>query len=159
MNAPTRRQKIEAMLVDDPSDPFLLYSLAMELDKEQEHETSLAHYRQLMAATPPYVPAFFMAAQQLARLERVEEARAVLREGIEQARAAREQPRRRRDERVLGELGCAGLAVRGQREFKGCVRDAPYGWPNPLAQSSRVRLTKARGPCRRQAAWRCLLEP
>ena len=88
MTAPTRRQKIEAMLVDDPSDPFLHYSLALELDKEGLHDESLAEFKGLMAATPPYIPAYFMAAQQLARLDRTAAARTVLRDGIDQARAA-----------------------------------------------------------------------
>ncbi len=39
-----------------------------------------------MADPTPYVPAFFMAAQQLVRLTRLGEARAALRDGIEQAR-------------------------------------------------------------------------
>ncbi len=82
----TRREKIEAMLVDDPTDTFLRYSLAMELDKEGEHESSLEKFGELSTDEPPYVPAFFMAAQQLARLERTDESRALLRDGIEQAR-------------------------------------------------------------------------
>lgn len=85
---PTRREKIEAMLVDQPSDTFLRYSLSMELDKEGEHERSLAGLRGLTKDAPPYVPAFFMAGQQLAKLGRIEEARAILRDGIEAARAA-----------------------------------------------------------------------
>ena len=60
----TRREKIEQMLVDDPTDTFLRYSLAMELDKEGEHESSLEKFRELSADEPPYIPAFFMAAQQ-----------------------------------------------------------------------------------------------
>jgi hypothetical protein len=84
----TRREKIESMLADDPADPFLHYSLAMELDKEGQHERSLAEYQGLMSASPPYVPAFFMAAQQLARLNRIGEASATLRAGIEEARRA-----------------------------------------------------------------------
>ncbi len=81
-----RREKIEAMLLDDPADVFLRYSLAMELDKEGDHGGSLAKFAELYGEEPPYVPAFFMAAQQLARLDRVDEARAVLRDGIEHAR-------------------------------------------------------------------------
>ena len=42
-------QKIEAMLATDPSDIFLRYSLAMELEKEGRHEESLAVFRELMA--------------------------------------------------------------------------------------------------------------
>lgn len=87
MSAGSRRQRIEALLADDPTDTFLRYSLALELDKEGDHEQSLARLAELTADTPPYVPAFFMAGQQLVRLERINEARAILREGIEQARA------------------------------------------------------------------------
>ena len=82
----TRREKIEAMLSEEPHDRFLRYSLAMELDKEGDHARSLAELHGLAASETPYIPAFFMAAQQLARLSRIEEARDVLRRGIEQAR-------------------------------------------------------------------------
>ena len=84
----SRREKIEAMLVDDPSDTFLRYSLAMELDKEGDHEASLSKFAELTRDASPYVPAFFMAAQQLARLNRIAEARTALRDGIEHARVA-----------------------------------------------------------------------
>ena len=82
----TRREKIEAMLVDDPGDTFLRYSLAMELDKEGRHDESLAGLSELTRDNPPYVAAFFMAGQQLTRLGRIEDARGVLRAGIEAAR-------------------------------------------------------------------------
>jgi hypothetical protein len=75
------------MLAEEPGDLFLRYSLAMELDKEGEHAASLERFAELTREGPPYVPAFFMAGQQLARLGRVAEAQAVLRNGIEAARA------------------------------------------------------------------------
>lgn len=81
----SRRQKIEAMLADDPGDTFLRYSLAMELDKEGEHDASLDKFAELTRDTPAYVPAFFMAGQQLVRLNRIDEARQILRSGIEAA--------------------------------------------------------------------------
>lgn len=74
------------MLADDPQDVFLRYSLAMELDKEGDNSASLAKFAELTRENPSYVPAFFMAAQQLTRLERVDEARTFLRDGIEAAR-------------------------------------------------------------------------
>jgi len=83
----SRREKIEAMLADEPADTFLRYSLAMELDKEGQHDQSLQRLRELTSDAPPYVPAFFMAGQQLAKLGRVEDARSILRDGIEQARS------------------------------------------------------------------------
>jgi hypothetical protein len=83
----SRREKIEAMLADDPGDTFLRYSLAMELDKEGDHEASLAKFAELTRDNPPYVPAFFMAGQQLSRLCRLDEARAIVTNGIAAARA------------------------------------------------------------------------
>ena len=82
----SRREKIEAMLADEPGDTFLRYSLAMELDKEGANAESLENFGELTRDQPPYVPAFFMAAQQLARLGRFAEARGYLRDGIEAAR-------------------------------------------------------------------------
>ena len=38
----SRREKIEALLADDPNDSFLRYSLAMELDKEGQLDASAA---------------------------------------------------------------------------------------------------------------------
>ena len=81
----SRREKIEALLADDPNDAFLRYSLAMELDKEGQLEPSAALFRGLMADSQPQVAAFFMLAQQLARQNQSLEAVEVLRAGIEQA--------------------------------------------------------------------------
>jgi hypothetical protein len=94
----SRREKIEAMLVDDPGDTFLRYSLAMELDKEGDHDASLAKFAELTRDDPPYVPAFFMAGQQLVRIGRVAEARGILSNGID---AARQQ----NDAHAVGEMG------------------------------------------------------
>jgi hypothetical protein len=87
----TRRQHIEAMLAENPGDSFLRYALALELEKEHEHSESLRRLRELMTDPIPYVPAFFMAGQQLARLGDLNEARQVLRDGIEQARSQNDQ--------------------------------------------------------------------
>jgi hypothetical protein len=83
---PTRRERLEAMLAAEPQDQFLRYSLAMELEKESQHERSLELLRGLAADATPYVPAFFMAGQQLTRLSRIDEAREVLTTGIAAAR-------------------------------------------------------------------------
>jgi predicted Zn-dependent protease len=97
MATPSRREKIQAMLADEPGDTFLRYSLALELEKEGEHNESLDYLRGLTTDQPPYVPAFFMAGQQLARLGKIAEARAVLRDGIEEAR-------RQNDAHAAGEM-------------------------------------------------------
>jgi tetratricopeptide (TPR) repeat protein len=98
MSTQSRRQQIETMLQAEPQDTFLRYSLAMELQKEGEHELSLEWFRGLMRDRPPHVPAFFMAARLLLQLHRVDEARAALREGIEYAR-------RQGDHHAASEMG------------------------------------------------------
>ncbi len=103
-----RREKIEAMLADDPTDPFLRYGLAMELDKAGEHDTSLATFDALTKDATPHVPAYFMAAQQLARLGRVEEARTYLRDGIEEARRQGDTHAAGEMSEFLASLGSAG---------------------------------------------------
>lgn len=82
---PSRREKLEAMLQSSPVDQVLRYMLALELEKEGEHERSLELLAQLMQDAVPYVPAFLMAGQQMARLERIEDARACYNAGILQA--------------------------------------------------------------------------
>ena len=83
---PSRREKIESMLAEDPADQFLRYSLALEQQNAGEHEASLAGLRALTADSPPYIPAFLMGGQQLVALQRLDEARALLRAGIDAAR-------------------------------------------------------------------------
>ena len=82
----SRLEQLKTMLANDPDDAFLNYALALEYDKLEQHDDSLDIFARLVQYDPPYVPAFFMAAQQLADLDRIDQARGYLREGIEQAR-------------------------------------------------------------------------
>jgi hypothetical protein len=104
----TRREKIEDLLREDPGDKFLRYSHSLELEKEGDHERSLAGLRELTTESPPFVPAFFMAGQQLARLERFEEARSILRDGIEEARRQGESHAAGEMSEFLASLGKMG---------------------------------------------------
>ncbi|MFM8890747.1 MAG: hypothetical protein ACKOTB_03815, partial [Planctomycetia bacterium] len=56
------------------------------LESGGDWEAGLEILESLARGTPPYVPAFQMAAQHLVARQRVEEARGTLREGIEEAR-------------------------------------------------------------------------
>lgn len=108
MNASTRRHRIEAMLAEDPADDFLRYSLAMELRKESDHDGSLVRLLDLTKQAKPYVPAFFMAAQQLVELSRLAEARSFLRDGIDEARAQNDLHAASEMSELLGQLGEMG---------------------------------------------------
>ena len=83
-----RLEKIEAMLENDPHDTFLRYSRAMELANLGKVAESLAGLQELTTEDPPYVPAFFMAAQQLAQQGSTDEAAEQLRGGIVAAEEA-----------------------------------------------------------------------
>ena len=104
----TRREKIEAMLKEEPEDQFLRYSLACEYDNEERSNESLTILRDLMADQPPHVHAYLRGAQLLVKLDRIEEARAALREGIEVARQQGELHAAGEMGELLASLGAAG---------------------------------------------------
>lgn len=102
----TRIDKIQAMLRDDPRDAFLRYTLAMEYRKLNENEKSLALLTDLANNEEPrYVAAFFMAAQQLVELDRIEEARTLLRDGIDEARGQNNHHAAAEMSELLSEIG------------------------------------------------------
>jgi Tfp pilus assembly protein PilF len=83
----TRRERIEAMLADTPDDPELRYFLAMEYVAEGSLEQGLTALSEVNRIAPKYVPAYLQAGQLLVKLGRDEEARAMYRTGIAQAKA------------------------------------------------------------------------
>lgn len=104
----SRIEKIRSMLEVDPQDIFLRYSLAMEQEKIGEFEASETGFRELMQGAPPYVPAFFMLAQHLAKRDRVNDSRTLLRDGIEQARKQDDAHAAGEMSEFLASLGDAG---------------------------------------------------
>lgn len=82
----SRREKIEAMLAEEPNDTFLRYALAMEYKSEGDLATAITKMTELTKLSPPHVPAYFMAAQYSAEDGETEQARTLLRDGIEEAR-------------------------------------------------------------------------
>lgn len=101
----TRREKLETMLADEPQDQLLRYMLAMEWDKEGDHDRSLSLLVTLMSDPSPYVPAFLMAGQQYTRLNRVGAARAVFQQGIAAAQQQGDMHAFEELKRFLSELG------------------------------------------------------
>lgn len=106
----SRREQIEAMLASEPHDTFLRYSLAMELRSEGDSAASIAKLTELTRDNPPYVPAFFMAAQQLAEDGRIDEARDQLRAGIDEARRQGDSHAAAEMSEMLANLGQYGEA-------------------------------------------------
>jgi len=96
------------MLKAEPQDQFLRYSLACEYDNEDRNDESLALFQGLIADQPPQVHAFFRGAQLLVKLDRITEARAMLRDGIEVARQQNELHAAGEMGELLMSLGKAG---------------------------------------------------
>lgn len=90
MTRTPRMAQLEVLLEEDPNDPFLRYGLAMEYAAVGEDGRCAELLLELIArpAGPPYIPAYLQAGQVLIRLERLDEARQVLQQGIEAARMA-----------------------------------------------------------------------
>jgi predicted Zn-dependent protease len=105
---PSRREKIEALLVQEPADPFLRYGLAIEYDNEGRIDDALDRFQGLTRDRPPHVASFFRGAQLLARLERIEEARTWLRTGIEEARGQGDAHAAGEMSELLASLGALG---------------------------------------------------
>ena len=82
MMAKSRREQIEAMLAEDPSDPELRYMLAMEFVSNGDDAGAVKCFQELVQATPNYPPAYHQAGRALQRLNRISEAKALLLTGI-----------------------------------------------------------------------------
>ncbi len=82
MTVKTRQQQIEAMLADEPNDPELRYMLAMEHASQGDDAGAVRCFQDLIALTADYPPAYHQAGRALQRLNRLDEARALLQQGI-----------------------------------------------------------------------------
>jgi tetratricopeptide (TPR) repeat protein len=87
MTEKSRKQQIEAMLVEDPRDAFLRYCLGMEYVGAGQQEEAARCFQELLRIDPDYIPAYQQAGKALQTLGRTDEAVAVWRAGIERAGA------------------------------------------------------------------------
>ena len=88
------------VLTQNPNDTFARYGLAMEYSKQGDFEFSI-----LLKASPDYTPGYFMAAQTLARADRIAEAKTMLTDGIASARRTGNLHAQGEMEAMLAELG------------------------------------------------------
>jgi tetratricopeptide (TPR) repeat protein len=83
-----RDAMLKDLLAQDPNNQLARYGLAMEYSGRGNVEASVAEFRKLIEINPDYANAYFMAAQALARADRADEARQLLRQGITAAARA-----------------------------------------------------------------------
>jgi predicted Zn-dependent protease len=100
-----RAAMLKEILQENPEDTFARYGLAMEYSKAGDVDAAMQEFRHLLQQSPDYTPGYFMAAQALARAERTEEARQMLRDGIASAVRTNNAHARSEMEAMLEELG------------------------------------------------------
>jgi len=96
---------LNEILTQNPDDAFARYGLAMEYSKQGDLDRSLAEFSILLKATPDYTPGYFMAAQTLARADRIADAKIMLTDGIASARRTGNLHAQSEMEAMLAELG------------------------------------------------------
>jgi tetratricopeptide (TPR) repeat protein len=79
----TRLEFLQETLASDPENTFVRYGLAMELQNSGKAVEAWGHFEHLLTHYPDYSAAYFQAAMLLMKLDRVDEARKVLKRGIE----------------------------------------------------------------------------
>jgi Tfp pilus assembly protein PilF len=83
-----RLAMLREILEQDPANTLARYGIAMEYAGMGETETALGEFKGLISRNPEYANAYFMAAQTLHKVERDDEAKAMLKGGIEAAQRA-----------------------------------------------------------------------
>jgi len=99
-----RRDLLAEVLSQNPHDAFARYGLAMEYSNSGEIDHSLEEFNKLLAAHPDYTAGYFMAAQTLAKAERIDEARAMLEKGIASAHRTNNSHAQSEMEAMLADL-------------------------------------------------------
>jgi predicted Zn-dependent protease len=95
---------LNEVLLQNPADAFARYGLALEYSNAGDVDLALKEFGRLLAAHPDYTAGYFMAAQTLAKAERIEEARKMLVDGIASARKTGNSHAQSEMESMLAEL-------------------------------------------------------
>jgi len=77
---------LSEILAANPDDSFARYGLAQEYSNAGQIDQALKEFKTLIEKSPDYTPAYFMAAQTLAKADRADEAKRMLVDGISSAR-------------------------------------------------------------------------
>jgi tetratricopeptide (TPR) repeat protein len=93
------------ILAENPNDAFARYGLAMELSNQGKIEQAMEEFGKLLSTHPDYTAGYFMAAQTLAKADRVDEARKMLGDGILSAKRTGNGHAQSEMEGMLTDLG------------------------------------------------------
>ncbi|MDD5544904.1 MAG: tetratricopeptide repeat protein [Acidobacteriia bacterium] len=104
----SRLESFEEIVQSSPTDSFAHYALALEYEKVGRADEAINTFRKLLGFNPDYVPAYQMCGQLLMRLERFEEARRILSQGLEKAQQTDNAKARDEIQGLLEELAKLG---------------------------------------------------
>jgi len=93
------------ILTQNPNDAFARYGLALEYSNTGDVDRALEEFGKLLATHPDYTAGYFMAAQALARVDRVSEAKKMLSDGIASAKRTGNSHAQSEMEGMLADLG------------------------------------------------------
>jgi len=93
------------ILAENPNDAFARYGLAMEYSNQGKIEQAMEEFGKLLSSHPDYTAGYFMAAQTLAKVDRVDEARKMLGDGIVSAKRTGNGHAQSEMEGMLADLG------------------------------------------------------
>ena len=96
---------LQEILEQSPDDAFARYGLALEYSNSGQVAEALDEFGKLLSKHPDYTAGYFMAAQTLAKAERVEEAKKMLGDGISSAKRTGNAHALSEMEGMLAELG------------------------------------------------------
>ena len=80
-----RLEQLRQFYLEDPGDPLNLYLLALEY-RNTDLSESVKLFRELLAAHPDYLPAYFTTGEILYSINQIGEAREIVSKGIDLAR-------------------------------------------------------------------------
>jgi tetratricopeptide (TPR) repeat protein len=102
-----RASMLKEILERNPNDAFARYGLALEYASTGQTGDALREFEALLQAHPEYTAGYFMAAQTLAHVDRIAEARQMLLNGIASAQRTGNHHARDEMQAMLAELEAA----------------------------------------------------
>lgn len=96
---------LSEILTQNPNDAFARYGLAMEYSNGGNVEQAMQEFAKLLSVHPDYTAGYFMAAQTLAKADRLEEAKKMLGDGILSAKRTGNAHAQAEMEGMLSDLG------------------------------------------------------
>jgi|SRR6267142_4544041 predicted Zn-dependent protease len=100
-----RLAMLTEILSQNPNDAFARYGLALEYSNTGDVDRALEEFGKLLTTHPDYTAGYFMAAQALARADRVVEAKKMLGDGIASAKRTGNSHAQSEMEGMLADLG------------------------------------------------------